>query len=288
MQLEDTKASPMSVEAPPTQGESSGVDKTMVPLGDIKLLVVEDDEHQADTIVALFNLANEKNAGMVRFVTTVARTATEAISLLAGGGFRIVLLDAMLPDVNGHEVLPRLRELVGPSVSIIMLSAYVQMELVQTCVRRGADAYLTKPLNLGQAMHLWQFVRDLPVQVRPAPIVGSSTATPASSISSSSGSGIGGRHSILQNRAFLQTAGRPPQTCPPRGRGGSSLAANRSRSDPIGSFAEEGGCNPGLSSAPTTLSCVSDGGSGEPMPRIGLPPGHQPGEDDEPGACKQQ
>ena len=85
------------------------------------------------------------------------------------------------------------------------------MELVQTCLRRGADTFLIKPLNLGQAMHLWQFMRRVPPGLRAHQA--KRDPFPASTLTA----------------AMRRSCG---------GRGGLSLAEHRSVSDPIPGGAE--------------------------------------------------
>ena len=50
-------------------------------------------------------------------------------------------------------------------MAIVIASAHSQLALVQLCVRRGADAFLVKPLGSPAVQHLWQFVKDLPANL---------------------------------------------------------------------------------------------------------------------------
>ena len=113
----------------------------------------------------LFAEANRKNDGAVEFDLTVVGSAAEAMALLAAPGterFDLILLDMMLPDTTGDELLPDLRSMVGEDVTIVMASAHSHTSLVQLCVRRGADAFLVKPLGSEEVRHIWQFVKELP------------------------------------------------------------------------------------------------------------------------------
>ena len=135
------------------------------------------------------------------------------------------------------------------------------MELVQTCLRRGADTFLIKPLNLGQAMHIWQFLRKLPPgiaprEVRPQQVKRDRQPARATTLASSS----------------VPIAGTD---C--AGRGSMSLANHRSTSDPIPGVAASGPCDPASSAS-------------ERQPRTRAPLGTSPGDDelDPNGVCKQQ
>lgn len=99
-----------------------------VALGTIRILIVEDDLMQQKTLVSLFAEANEVHNGAVKYVTTIVRNAGMALATLATqNDFNIILLDAILPDVNGYDLLPRLREVAGPLVAVLMLSAHVEV-----------------------------------------------------------------------------------------------------------------------------------------------------------------
>ena len=61
----------------------------------------------------------------------------------------IVLLDIMMPRMNGYEVLAQMRADAATSqIPVIVVSALDDLENVTRCVRMGADDYLTKPFNL--------------------------------------------------------------------------------------------------------------------------------------------
>jgi signal transduction histidine kinase len=70
----------------------------------------------------------------------------EALGLLEGTPFDLVLLDLMMPEMDGHEVLermkedPRLRE-----IPVIMISGLDETQAVVRCIEQGAEDYLPKP-----------------------------------------------------------------------------------------------------------------------------------------------
>ena len=77
------------------------------PVGTINVLVVEDDEMQRLVLDKLFTAANGKNDGIVTFDVTFAATAAEAVATLEAPKcvqFSIILLDMMLPDLNGYDL----------------------------------------------------------------------------------------------------------------------------------------------------------------------------------------
>jgi adenylate cyclase len=77
-----------------------------------------------------------------------AEHGREALDLLGGGRFDLMLLDVMMPEVDGFEVLaelkgdPHLRDL-----PVIMTTSLDELDTVVRCIEMGAEDYLTKPVN---------------------------------------------------------------------------------------------------------------------------------------------
>jgi signal transduction histidine kinase len=77
-----------------------------------------------------------------------AASGPEALELVAAREFDLVLLDIMMPQMNGFEVLRRLKatEAAG-RVPVIVISALDELDSVVRCIEAGAEDYLTKPFN---------------------------------------------------------------------------------------------------------------------------------------------
>ncbi|KQV81138.1 hybrid sensor histidine kinase/response regulator [Rhizobacter sp. Root1221] len=61
----------------------------------------------------------------------------------------LILMDVVMPDLSGQEVIARLREVPGlRKVPIVAVSASATAEIREQCLRAGADAFLTKPVDL--------------------------------------------------------------------------------------------------------------------------------------------
>ena len=71
-----------------------------------------------------------------------------ALEMLARRSFDLVLLDVLMPEMNGFEVLDRLRSSEQfRELPVVMLSALDETESIVRCLELGADDYLPKPFN---------------------------------------------------------------------------------------------------------------------------------------------
>jgi sigma-B regulation protein RsbU (phosphoserine phosphatase) len=105
------------------------------------LLVVDDNEDNRYTLTR--RLYRE---GYVNLTT--ASSGREALRELGAKTFDLVLLDVMMPDMNGYEVLEHIKASpVWREIPIIMISALSEIESVIRCVELGAEDYLNKPFN---------------------------------------------------------------------------------------------------------------------------------------------
>jgi len=105
------------------------------------LLVVDDIEDNRALLIARLN-----RLGYTDIVE--AENGKKALEALAARAFDLVLLDVMMPELNGYQVLERLRdEGQLARLPVIMVSALAEMESVIRCIELGAEDYLTKPIN---------------------------------------------------------------------------------------------------------------------------------------------
>ena len=80
------------------------------------------------------------------FQCVTTETGEQAIEQITDPSLGVVVLDIRLPDIDGIQVLGRIREL-RPSLRVIMLSAATDQDLVLEALRLGACDYLAKPLH---------------------------------------------------------------------------------------------------------------------------------------------
>ena len=105
----------------------------------MNILIVEDEEHLA--VGLKFNLEAEG------YETVIAGDGETGLELLAAGAFDAVVLDVMLPGINGFEVAAAMRER-SDYTPILMLTARGRPEDVLNGFGAGADDYLPKPFDL--------------------------------------------------------------------------------------------------------------------------------------------
>lgn len=106
-----------------------------------KLLVVDDNEDNRYTLTRRLKREGYTNL-------TTANDGQQAIDLLGAEDFDLVLLDVMMPGLNGYDVLERMRaDALLRHIPVIMISALDEVESVIRCIDLGADDYLAKPFN---------------------------------------------------------------------------------------------------------------------------------------------
>ena len=104
-----------------------------------QVLVVDDDPLIGKTLVDLL--------GLHGFPATRAESGERGIEELSTGGFDLVLLDLRLPGMSGFETCSRIRELHGPHLPVIMMTAFGDPIAVRRGYEAGADDFLHKPID---------------------------------------------------------------------------------------------------------------------------------------------
>ena len=105
-----------------------------------RILVVDDMEPNRD----LLSRRLERDGHRVETVDSGAK----ALNILKRQEFDLVLLDLMMPGMNGFEVLALMKEDEDlKALPVIMVSAFDETDSVVRCIEAGADDYLPKPIN---------------------------------------------------------------------------------------------------------------------------------------------
>ena len=108
----------------------------------VRVLIVEDEEQ-----IARFTELELKHEG---YEVSKAKDGRTGLSMAEEGGYDIILLDIMLPELNGLEVLRRLRK--TSDVPVIMLTARDSVMDKVSGLDSGADDYVTKPFAIEELL----------------------------------------------------------------------------------------------------------------------------------------
>ena len=123
-----------------------------IPVGELegagkkRVLVVDDDPRIVDLFEQLLNRDG-------RFEVKTAMTGYDAGLLTESFRPHLMILDYMLPDINGNIVCKRVREkseLRG--IRVLCVSGVINEEEIQGLMAAGADAFLQKPFNIATLM----------------------------------------------------------------------------------------------------------------------------------------
>lgn len=104
------------------------------------ILVVDDNLANCDLLV--------RRLGRQGYQSIAVDSGKKALGLLEKEQFDLILLDLLMPGMNGIDVLEHLKQnAVLRNIPVIVLSALDDMEMIVRCVLLGADDYLFKPFN---------------------------------------------------------------------------------------------------------------------------------------------
>ena len=113
-----------------------------------KVLIVDDDMRN---VFALSSLLEEKGLQVV-----VGRDGIEGIEKLKNNkGINLVLMDIMMPEMDGYEAMREIRKLNKyKKLPIIALTAKAMQGDREKCIEAGANDYLTKPVDTDKLISL--------------------------------------------------------------------------------------------------------------------------------------
>ena len=104
------------------------------------ILVVDDNESNRDML--------SRRLERQRYHVQVATGGRPALEILKTHRVDLILLDVMMPELNGYEVLQRLKsDRALRDIPVLMISALDEIDSVVRCIELGADDYLSKPFD---------------------------------------------------------------------------------------------------------------------------------------------
>ena len=102
-----------------------------------RILIIDDEADIRESLETLLTLED-------KFTVDLAANATEGLHKMETGSYDLVLLDLMMPDKSGMEVLEEIRPR-DPETPIFMITAYGSVEVAVQALKRGANDYFSKP-----------------------------------------------------------------------------------------------------------------------------------------------
>ncbi len=105
-----------------------------------KILLIEDNENNIYLMEFLLRKAGHE--------VEVARTGKEGIDIGTGHEFALIITDVQLPDIDGLEVVRRIRDSeLGKRVPIVAVTSYAMVGDRERALEAGCSGYIEKPIN---------------------------------------------------------------------------------------------------------------------------------------------
>jgi len=116
-----------------------------------KILIIDDEENLVDLISNIL-----KHEG---FVTVSAYNGKDGLEKAKQEKPHIIILDIMMPQMDGFEVLKRLKEYEETKdIPVIMLTAKTEDSAVIESWRKGAEFYIPKPFEIEEVLHVIELI----------------------------------------------------------------------------------------------------------------------------------
>ena len=104
-----------------------------------KVLIVDDSPTQATQLKLILD---------ADYDITIAQTAEEGLSYASSGGFSLILLDVVMPGMDGFTLLKKLQEeIITQSVPVILITSLSDIKHEQLGLMLGAVDYISKPFH---------------------------------------------------------------------------------------------------------------------------------------------
>ena len=125
---------------PIKENDSSSCDWVSKPLENKYTILIVDDEAVNRKLLSRLILAQG-------YQVASAADGKQAIAMIQTGAYDLILLDIVMPEVDGYEVLQWIRNSSWHHIPTIMISALNRLDSVVRCIQMGAIDYLIKPFN---------------------------------------------------------------------------------------------------------------------------------------------
>jgi DNA-binding NtrC family response regulator len=109
----------------------------------VRILIVDDDENIRKVLLAIL-----EDKG---YTVESVGTAREAVEKSKRKFFNLALIDIRLPDMEGIELLTKMRDMT-PKMRKVIITGYPTLQNAVDAVNKGADAYIVKPFDVEKVL----------------------------------------------------------------------------------------------------------------------------------------
>ncbi len=116
-----------------------------------RILIVDDDESICRSLELILQSEG--------YVAESVHTASDALSRTRKKEFELIILDNKLPDKNGIDLLPELKE-AQPDINIIIITGFASVQSASEALENDAAAYMVKPVNVAELLLVVKSLMD--------------------------------------------------------------------------------------------------------------------------------
>jgi DNA-binding NtrC family response regulator len=109
-----------------------------------KILIVDDEPD----MLKLLSMTIQRKAP---YQVTTTNNPVEALELVKGGGFDLIISDLKMPGLDGIELLDAVKRL-DPDIPVILMTAYGTIESASEAMEKGGFDFITKPFRIDQIL----------------------------------------------------------------------------------------------------------------------------------------
>jgi two-component system cell cycle response regulator DivK len=116
-----------------------------------KILIIDDDARNTFALSAVLRARG--------YSCITAGSAQQGIAFLKGAGdISMVLIDMMMPEMDGYEAIPLIKKQYD--IPVIAVTAQAMTGDREKCLAAGADDYISKPVDVDKLLHILQSVQN--------------------------------------------------------------------------------------------------------------------------------
>ena len=135
----DNKASLLDVEKSLKEIKFHPQNSRFIRTEELKILLVDNNRSNQELLY--------RQLDREQYLVSLAESGEEALQAIAEEDFDLILLDIVMPGLNGYQVLDRLKHSRWKHIPVIMISSLTEIESITKCIEMGAEDYLPKPFN---------------------------------------------------------------------------------------------------------------------------------------------